>query len=171
MTRIRQRKIGNRANRTKITVIPIATVILGSMVAALPIITDYPILPPLGLLFLLAWRLLHTGIWPVWIGCPLGFVDDIFSGQPVGSAIFLWSIIMIALELFDQRSASRDYIMDWLLAGIAILVAIFGGAMVIDPTDNWRQIPLLLPQILLSLLLFPFIARWVAFIDRWRLTA
>ena len=106
------------------------------MVTALPIITDHPILPPLGLLVLLAWRLIRPGFWPVWIGFPLGLVDDIFSGQPIGSAVFLWSTIFVVLDTLDRKAIQRDYWQDWFIASIAIAFVVIGGMLIADFPRN-----------------------------------
>jgi len=152
-------------------VVPAATVVLGSMVAALPIITDYPILPPIGLLVLLAWRLIRPGYWPVWAGFPLGVVDDIFSGQPVGSAAFLWSIMFLAFEALDRKGVGRDYWQDWLIAALAIVFVLVGGMLILDFQSNLLRLDILVPQILLSILAYPFIARLIGAIDMWRTAA
>lgn len=164
----RTRRIGRTASPLRIQATPIVTVLLGSLITAFPIITTSPILPPMGLLILLAWRLLHPGLWPVWIGFPLGAFDDIFSGQPFGSAIFFWSLILIAIELADRRAQQRDYITNWWLAALAIAVALAGGLIVADPEHSLLRLPLIAPQFLLSVLLYPFVARMIAALDRWR---
>jgi rod shape-determining protein MreD len=148
--------------------VPPLTVVIGSMITALPIITDYPILPPMGLLAILAWRLIRPGFWPVWAGFPLGLIDDIFSGQPFGSAIFLWSIVFILLEAIDRKAVSRDYWQDWLIASIATVFVLIGGMVIVDFQSNMLRLDLLLPQLLLSILLYPFVARVIGAIDNWR---
>ncbi len=150
---------------------PPVTVVLGSMVTALPIITDFPILPPMGLLVLLAWRLIRPGYWAVWAGFPLGVIDDIFSGQPLGSAAFLWSVIFILLEAVDRRAVRRDYWQDWLIASTATIIVLTGGMLIVDLHSNILRLDLLVPQILLSVFLYPFVARLIGSIDNWRVSA
>src|SRR3546814_7539547 len=82
---------------------PIIMVILGSVVTILPMIAVMPSLPPFGLLLLLAWRLLRPELWPLWIAVPLGLFDDIMSGQPLGSAMFLWTATLIGIEAMNSR--------------------------------------------------------------------
>ena len=48
-----------------------------------------PLVPPLGYLVFLCWRVMRPGLMPLWVGVPLGAFDDLFSGQPFGSAILL----------------------------------------------------------------------------------
>jgi rod shape-determining protein MreD len=47
-------------------------------------------------------------------------MDDIFSGQPFGSAGLLWSLAMLTIEIIDSRAIWRDYIQDWLIAALLI---------------------------------------------------
>ncbi|WP_417611979.1 rod shape-determining protein MreD [Parasphingorhabdus sp.] len=171
MAQYRQSRIGRQPSQLRIKVVPPLTVILGSMITALPIITDYPILPPMGLLVLLAWRLIRPGYWPVWAAFPLGLIDDIFSGQPFGSAAFLWSVVFLVLETLDRKAVRRDYWQDWLLASTAIIIVLIGGMLIIDFKSNLLQLELLLPQIVLSILLYPFVARLIGAIDHWRVAS
>jgi len=151
--------------------VPPVTVVLGSMITALPIITDYPILPPMGLLVLLAWRLIRPGYWAVWAGFPLGLIDDIFSGQPFGSAAFLWSVIFLLLEAVDRKAVRRDYWQDWLIASTATIIVLIGAMLIVDFQSNLLRFDLLVPQILLSVLLYPFVARLIGAIDNWRVAS
>ena len=167
----RQSRIGRQPSQLRIKLVPPVTVVLGSMITALPIITDYPILPPMGLLVVLAWRLIRPGYWPVWAGFPLGLIDDIFSGQPLGSAVFLWSVVFILLEAIDRKAVSRDYWQDWLIASIATVFVLIGGMLIVDFQSNMLRLDLLLPQILLSILLYPFVARLIGAIDNWRVAS
>ncbi|WP_417621698.1 rod shape-determining protein MreD [Parasphingorhabdus sp.] len=164
-------RIGRQPSQLRIMVLPPLTVVIGSMITALPIITDYPILPPMGLLVMLAWRLIRPGFWSAWAGFPLGLVDDIFSGQPLGSAAFLWSLIFILLDTFDRKSVRRDYWQDWLIASVAIISVLVSGMLIVDFHSNILRLDLLVPQILLSILLYPFIARLVGAIDHWRVAS
>jgi rod shape-determining protein MreD len=169
--RSRQSRIGRQPSQLRIKLIPPLTVVIGSMITALPIITDYPILPPMGLLVILAWRLIRPGYWAVWAGFPLGLIDDIFSGQPLGSAAFLWSLVFILLETLDRKAVRRDYWQDWLIASTAIIFVLIGGMLIVDFRSNVLRFDLLVPQILLSVLLYPFVARLIGAIDNWRVAA
>ncbi|MGB5724913.1 MAG: rod shape-determining protein MreD [Parasphingorhabdus sp.] len=167
----RQSRIGRQPSQLRIKLVPPITVVLGSMITALPIITDYPILPPMGLLAVLAWRLIRPGFWPVWAGFPLGLIDDIFSGQPFGSAVLLWSVVFILLEAIDRKAVSRDYWQDWLIASIATVFVLIGGMLIVDFQTNVLRLDLLVPQMLLSILLYPFVARLIGAVDNWRVAS
>ncbi|KLE35579.1 rod shape-determining protein MreD [Aurantiacibacter luteus] len=169
----RRDQFGSKLNRDHSPVlafgIPWLTIILASMVPLLPVIAPAPILPPLGYIALLAWRMARPGLLPLWAGVPLGLVDDLYSGQPFGCAIFLFSATMIAIELIEMRFPWRGFWQDWAVASAFIvayigLTALFSGAPL-----SANQLPLLLPQLGLSILLFPMIARLVTALDNLRL--
>lgn len=151
---------------------PIALVMLASALPALlPVIVQTPTLPPLGLLFLVGWRLLHHEMWPLWIGAPLGAFDDLMSGNPFGTAIFLWSAVMIGIELIDTRLFWRDYWHDWLIAIVACLLFLGGSLMFARYGGSHAPLFIVLPQLLWSALLYPLIVRIIAATDRWRMMA
>jgi rod shape-determining protein MreD len=149
--------------------IPIASVILSSMVTTLPIFTAEPLLPPFGLLMILGWRLMRPGLLPVWSGTPFGFMDDLFSGQPFGSAGLLWSLAILALEIIDSRVIWRDYLQDWLIAAMLITAVLLGGLWTAGLAHAAPEPRLLIPQIILSILLYPLVVRGCARLDNWRL--
>lgn len=153
----------------KMLAIPIASIVLASMVTTLPFLTTQPILPPFGLLMFLAWRLMRPGLLPVWSGVPFGLVDDLFSGQPFGSAGLLWSLAMLAIEVIDSRAIWRDYLQDWLIASLLIIVVLLGGLWIAGMAHAASDPIILLPQMLLSILLYPLVVRICARLDSWRL--
>jgi len=165
-------RLGRMPSRWRIHGTPVLCVMLGSMVPALlPLISQSPTLPPLGLLFLVSWRLTHREIWPVWIGAPLGAFDDLMSGNPLGTAMLLWSLTMIALEFADERLFWRSYWHDWLIAILACLFFLSGGFLIAHLSGSAASFMLLLPQMLWSALLYPLIVRITAGMDRWRMMA
>lgn len=165
-------RLGRNPSRWRIQVTPVLTVLFGSALPALlPVIVQSPTLPPFGLLFLVGWRLLHPELWPLWIGAPLGLFDDLMSGQALGTAVFLWSVIMIAIEQIDARMMWRDYWQDWLIAAVACLLFLGGGLLLAHLGGSRAPLLLILPQWLWSVLLYPLIVRLIAWIDRWRMMA
>jgi len=170
----RRDQFGSKINRDFSPVlaygIPWLMILLASLSPLLPIIAPLPILPPLGFLCLLAWRVLRPGLLPMWAGLPLGFFDDLFSGQPLGSGILLFSLTMIALDLIELRFPWRGFWQDWGIAAVfvslyLILAALFSGSGL-----PLVQYPLILPQLALAILLFPVVAQLVSLLDRVRLT-
>lgn len=150
------------------TVPPLA-VILGSIIQTLPLIASAPVMPPLGFLFLLAWRQLRPGLLPVWAGLPLGFIDDLFSGQPMGSAMLLWSLAMILLDVLEQRFPWRSYLMDWLVAAAIILAYLLLASTIAHIGETGPIVVVMAPQLFLSVLVFPLAERFIALCDRARL--
>lgn len=165
---------GSKINRQHSPVLaygmPWVTIVLGSLTPLLPLIALAPILPPFGYMLLLGWRLSRPGLLPMWAGLPLGLIDDLYSGQPLGSGILLFSLTMIALELFDARVPWRNFWQDWLTACFLLLIYLVVAALASGAEISLGQLYLLLPQILLSMVLYPVITRIVAMLDRLRLT-
>lgn len=150
--------------------IPAVSIMAGSCVTILPHIFDAPLLPPFGLLMLLAWRLLAPLALRRWSPALLGLFDDCVSGQPLGSAVLLWTLCFFLVDLFDQRTIFRAFAQDWLIAAAAIAFCLIGGRLLATPLGAHVD-TVLVAQIVVSILLFPFAARAVAWVDRRRAAA
>ena len=111
----------SRPSAVRLRLIPVLATVIGSATALLPIVTETPWLPPFGLLMALGWRLLRPEMWPAWVAFPLGLVDDLMTGAPLGSAASLWTIAFLSIDIADSRPMWRDYWLDWWIAGAAIL--------------------------------------------------
>ena len=172
--RARSDAYGSRINRSHSPLlanfIPWASIVNASILPIFPIAAALPMVPPFGLLMLLGWRLVRPGLLPVWAGLPLGLVDDLFNGQPFGFAILTWSLILIAVELIETRLPWRAFWQDWFTAGILILLYLFAGWLLSGGQPNLHSLIALVPQAVLTILLFPIAARLVAMLDRMRLT-
>ena len=149
--------------------VPAVTVVFASLLSALPIVSTNGWYPDFGFLVFVGWRLLRSDPWPAWWAAPLGLVNDLFTGYPIGFSIALWSATMLALDLIDRRTMWRDYWIEWVLA--AVLLAIDGWL-------QWRLAALvgaplpfttMLPPLAIAIFVFPMSAWLVARIDRWRL--
>lgn len=169
----RSDRYGSRINRTQSPLragsVPYLSIMLGSVLPVLLIADVMPVMPPLGFLMLLAWRMFRPGLLPLWAGAPLGAFDDLFSGQPFGSAVLLWSLALIAIELLEARFPWRGFWQDWFTAGLAALLVWLAGLMVSGATLTPEMLLVAMPQALLSVLLYPILARMVASLDRFRL--
>ena len=68
--RSRADRYGRRINRDHspllVYIVPWLSIMLGSAIAVLPLSATIPIMPPLGFLLLLGWRLLRPGLLPLW---------------------------------------------------------------------------------------------------------
>ena len=149
--------------------LPAASVVAASFLAALPIVSTSGWYPDFGYLVLLGWRLLRADPWPAWWAAPLGLVNDLFTGYPLGFSVALWAATMLVLDLVDRRTMWRDYWIEWMVA--AVLIAL-------DEWLLWRvtrmagaDLPftMMLPQLLISICLFPLTAWAASRLDRWRL--
>ena len=149
--------------------LPYFSIILASLAPVILVTAEMPIVPPLGFMMLLGWRIMRPGLLPQWVGLPLGAFDDLVSGQPFGSAILLWSLAMIAIELVEARFPWRGFWQDWMAAAVAtpvyiLLAMLFSGAKIAGP-----MFLVSLPQLTVAIILYPGVARLVAWLDRLRL--
>jgi rod shape-determining protein MreD len=169
----RSDRYGSRINRTQSPIragsVPYVSIMLASLLPGLVMADVMPLVPPLGLLMLLAWRMVRPGLLPLWIGAPLGAFDDLFSGQPFGSAMLLWSLALIAIELIEARFPWRGFFQDWFTAGLAASLVWLASLMLSGAPLTPDMLVVALPQALLSVLLYPILARMVASLDRFRL--
>ena len=164
---------GRRINRApspwRARSVPYLSIMLASLAPLLLIADGMPLMPPLGFLLLLGWRMVRPGLLPLWAGAPLGAFDDLVSGQAFGSAILLWSLAMITIELIEARFPWRGFWQDWFTAGVLTtgywLVALLVSGAPITP----EMVLVGMPQALLAILLYPIVARMVASLDRFRL--
>ena len=149
--------------------IPAGTVVLSSLLAALPIISTSGWYPDFGYLVLISWRLLRADPWPAWWAAPLGLINDLFTGYPIGFSVALWSATMLVLDLIDRRTMWRDYWIEWILAGVLLAI---------DQWLQWRvaaamgaRLPYfsIVPPMVISSCVFPVIAWIVSRIDSRRL--
>jgi rod shape-determining protein MreD len=164
---------GQRINRApyawRVRSVPYASIMLGSILPVLLIADVMPLLPSLGFLMLLGWRMVRPGLLPLWAGAPLGAFDDLVSGQPFGCAILFWSLAMIAIEMIETRFPWRGFWQDWFTAGVMAVIYWLATLLLSGAPVTPEMFLVALPQVLLSILLYPILARMVAGLDRFRL--
>jgi rod shape-determining protein MreD len=169
MARHPRSRIGRAPSPLQRQGVPIFSTMIASMTPLLPFISLAPATPPWGLLLLLGWRMLHRNIWPAWLGLPLGLWDDMFNGQPAGSSMLLWTLALLALDMLDRRMVWRDFKQEWGIATIIIVIAILLGLAIANATGGNSAALVLLPQIIISVLAFPLVARACGVFDAWRM--
>jgi rod shape-determining protein MreD len=162
-------RINRGASPALAIAMPWLLVMLGSLSPSWPIIASAPLIPPIGFLLLVAWQQLRPGLFPAWAGLPLGLFDDLYSGQPFGSAVLLWSATMIALDLFEVRVPWRGVVLNWLAASGIVTLYIVLAAQLADLGGGNSSLLHLVPQIFLSILAYPIAATLVGLVDRFRL--
>jgi rod shape-determining protein MreD len=149
--------------------VPAFSVMGASLLLILPIVSNGGWFPDFGFLVLIAWRLLRSDVWPSWWAAPLGFFNDLVTGNPIGLSIAVWTAAMLLLDLADRRTMWRGYWLEWALAAALLLG---------NEAAEWRiaqvmgaRMPFItvLPPLLISILTFPIIAFMVSRFDRWRL--
>lgn len=164
------RKRINRAPHPAVAIgLPWAMIMLASMASFSPIIASAPVLPPIAYMMLLAWRMLRPGMLPVWAGLPLGVFDDLYSGQPFGSGILLWSLTMLVMELIDEQFRWRGFFGDWAVAATLIVGYLLICATLASIATGYPLPVVILPQVLVSVMLYPVMTGVVALLDRARL--
>jgi hypothetical protein len=92
-------------------------------------------------MMLLGWRLHARRFDAVWAPVPLGFFDDLVSGQPLGSAMLLWTMCVLGIDVLDTRLVWRDFWQDWLIASGAIGFCLIAGRLVASPASPRMSIP------------------------------
>ncbi len=149
--------------------IPAITVVAASALSALPIVSSSGWWPNFGLLMLIAWRLLRADAWPAWWAAPLGFVNDLLTGSPIGMSVALWTAIMLVMDLVDRRTQWRDYWIEWALATMLITLAALTEAEVARLAGAPVRPAMAIPAAVIEVLCFPLFALVAIRIDRWRL--
>lgn len=149
---------------------PWVMIMLCSMLPCWLVITQAPVMPPVGLMALLAWRQLRPGLLPVWSGFPLGLVDDCFSGAPFGAGMVLWSCALVVSDILEARFPWRSFFSDWLLASAFLIIAILASLLLAARTGASANLVLVAPQMLAAVAAYPLVGRLVGWVDRWRLT-
>jgi rod shape-determining protein MreD len=160
----------NRGPRRGADYIPAATVLFGTLLSLLPIVSPTGWWPDFGLLMLLGWRLLRADAWPAWWAAPLGFANDLILGNPIGLSVALWAAIMILMDILDRRTMWRDYWIEWAIA--ALLIALSEIAHWWVAGVQGAVVPFniaVAPAILVGVLCFPVAALAAVRLDRWRL--
>ena len=169
----RSDRFGSKINRDHSALlanfVPWASIMLGSLAPLLPLIAPAPMLPPLGFILLLAWHLLRPGLLPLWAGFPLGLFDDCFSGQPFGFGILFFTLALLAVELIQIRFPWPNFLHDWLTAAAMIAGFLLFGVLLSGVAPGAVHIGAIVPQLVLSIMLFPVVAKLVAALDRIRL--
>ena len=150
--------------------VPVASTLAAALLVILPIVTDRPLVPDFAFIVLIAWRLLRPELWPATMALPLGFFNDVVAGHPLGQSMALWTASFLILEFIDSRAMYRDYWMDWLIAALLILLHAFGAWAIAQWMGSRMDFGVLWPQIGLSVLAYPLVARLIVALDRWRLS-
>lgn len=148
---------------------PTLSTVAAILLSLLPFVIVSPLVPDFGFLALLTWRLLRPEIWPAQMALGFGLFADLVSGHPLGQSMLLWTLTFLAFDYVDGRLGFRDYWMDWLLAAAAIFFHGFGAWYIALLMGSESNFTVMLPQLGLSALAYPVVARIVLGLDRWRL--
>lgn len=149
--------------------IPAASVVAASSLALLPVVTEVGWAPDFGLLLLLAWRLLRADAIPSWWAAPLGLVNDLLTGGPIGLSVAIWTGAMLALDLLDRRTMWRDYWVEWGLAALLLLANELVRWRVDAAMGAPHELAVIWPPLIIAVLVFPLFAWTASRLDSWRL--
>ena len=143
--------------------------VAASLLPALPIVSLHGWFPDFGYLVLISWRLLRSDPFPAWWAAPLGLVNDLFTGLPIGFSIALWSATMLALDLIDRRTMWRDYWMEWVLAAVLIAINEWLEWQIAGVVGARVPFSSIAAPLIIGIFAFPIAAWFVARVDQWRL--
>ena len=149
--------------------VPAASVVVGSLLSCLPIVATSGWFPDFAFLLLIAWRLYRDDVWPSWWAAPLGLVNDLITGYPIGLSVTMWTASMLALDILDRRTIWRDYWIEWALAAILVLMLEAAQWQLAALLGAFVPFSEMIPPIIISIAAFPVAAWVVARLDRWRL--
>lgn len=171
-------RINSTHSQWRITLIPIISVLLASVLPDIFFIASSPFLPSFSLMIFMGWMVLRPGIWPLWSAVTFGIWDDVFSGQPMGSAVVIWSAILLIYDQIEERMPWRSHWQDWLIASVFLIIAHFIAAifaLYIPVEDSFRATlffsPMILgTQLIIAICGFPLILRLIYRLDqaRWK---
>ena len=142
--------------------------IFASALNVLPIVSVTGWWPNFGFLMLIAWRLLRADPWPAWWAAPMGFINDLLTGAPIGLSVALWSAVMLGMEFVDSRTQWRDYWVEWAIATVLITIARWSDWQVAGLVGAPVPFLHIVPAIAISILAFPLAAILAMRLDRLR---
>ena len=148
---------------------PAISVVIASILSALPIVSLSGWWPSFGLLMFIGWRMLRADAWPAWWAAPLGLFNDLMTGAPIGMSMALWTAIMLIMDLVDRRTQWRDYWIEWAVASLLIAASAWVEAEVSGMSGAPVRTAMAIPAALIEILTFPLAAFVAIRIDRWRL--
>ena len=151
--------------------VPIGSTLIASLLALWPTVADgTPLVPEIALLVVIAWRLLRPEIWPAYMALGLGLFHDLVTGHPLGQSMAIWATIFLICDYIDSRLGFRDYWMDWLIAAAAIALHSAAAWYIAAAMGSRTEFSVMLPQLGVSILVYPLVAVIVLGLDRWRLS-
>ena len=135
-------------------------IVSGSLTAILPFTVSAPLLPPFGFAAFVVWRLLRPDLLPPWTALVFGTFDDLVSGNPLGTALLLWTVAALVLVMADRWFLFRTWRQDWLVTGAASVLYLIAlwllGPVSGGPRGDWSM---LLAPALGSVLAAPLLIR------------
>ncbi|MBS3962780.1 MAG: rod shape-determining protein MreD [Sandarakinorhabdus sp.] len=145
---------------------PAFTVLLGTLLMALPIPLAFGAMPSLALLFVIIWSSLQPRLMPVWGAFLLGLFADLVSGLPLGIWALLFPVAAISVRLADARAEGHSLVIDWLFTGLLVLGAHVLAWQFLGFTGSAAPSGPLLAQAVITILAYPLAATIAARVQR-----
>ena len=150
--------------------VPFGSTVFAMLLGLLPVVASTLWVPNLAFLTLITWRLVRPEIWQAQMALVFGLLADlIVPGAPLGQSMLLWTVIFLGYDYADHLLGVRDYWLDWTLATAAILFHSAGVWYIALLMGAKMSFMVMVPQLILSILAYPLMARIVLRLDRWRL--
>jgi rod shape-determining protein MreD len=149
--------------------VPLLSTLAAIFLSLMPLVSASAWVPNLGFLVLITWRLMRPEIWQAHVALGLGLAADLVSGAPLGQYMLLWTLVFLGFDYLDTWLGMRDYWLDWAAAAAAIALHSAGVWYIALLMGSDIGFPVMVPQLLLSILAYPVAARLVLALDRWRL--
>ena len=122
----------------------VVMIMTGSLTAILPLTVSAPLLPPFGFAAFVVWRLLRPDLLPPWTALGFGTFDDLVSGNPLGTAIFLWTVAALVLVTAERWFLFRTWRQDWMVTGTACVLYLVAlwllGPVNGGPRGEWSML-------------------------------
>lgn len=145
---------------------PAFTVVLGTLLMALPIPLAWGAMPNLALLLVIIWSSLQPRLMPAWGAFLLGLFADLVSGLPFGLYALLFPAAAIAVRLADARVEGHSLFIDWVFTGLLVLAVHVLIWQFLGFTGSAAPLGPLLAQAVITILAYPLVATIAARVQR-----
>lgn len=146
--------------------VPAGSVAVAGIATTLPVPLAWSVMPNIAMLLVLIWASVQPRLMPVWAAFLLGLLHDVMVAGPFGAYGLIFALLVVAVRVGEGRLEGRWLAVDWLLAGILVMLAHVLLFLVL-PLAGWAApLPPLLLQGALTVLCFPPVLALAAMVHR-----